>query len=100
MSKTLVVQYRVHEDAADQNVRLVGEVFTALARTAPDGFRYSTYRLADGVSFVHLACFVDGQNPLATLAEFGEFQRELPKRCLEQPVASAATVVGSYGWPT
>ncbi|MSV72590.1 MAG: hypothetical protein F2881_04680 [Actinobacteria bacterium] len=44
--------------------------------------------------FAHL----DGpENPLAELPAFAEFQRDLPQRCVEQPAAGEATIVGSYG---
>jgi hypothetical protein len=59
--------------------------------------KYTTYRLADGVTFVHVAHFIGTENPLATLPVFVEFQRELAQRCVEPPAPSEATVVGSYG---
>lgn len=97
MGKTLVVRYRTHLEAAEENARLVAAVYAALAAAAPAGLRYTTYRLADGVTFIHVAELSAGANPLATLPEFAEFQRELAERCEEQPVPSGATVVGSYG---
>ena len=97
MSKTVVFRYRTRPDAADENARLVEGVFTSLAEVAPGDFRYTTYRLADGVSFVHVARFAGMDNPLATLPAFAEFQRELAQRCIEQPEPTEATVVGSYG---
>jgi hypothetical protein len=97
MNKTVVVRYRTRPDAAEENARLVEKVFNSLAEVAPGDFRYTTYRLADGVSFVHVA-FVGGtENPLPTLPAFAEFQRELAQRCEEQPAPSEATVVGTYG---
>jgi hypothetical protein len=97
MSRTVVVRYRTRPEAAEENVRLVQDVYRALAETAPPGFRYATYRLADGVTFVHVAEHADGANPLGELPEFAEFQRELAQRCAEQPQPSEASVVGSYG---
>ena len=96
MSKTVVVRYRTRPEAADENARLVEGVFGALAKAGPRDFRYATYRLADGVTFVHVARHGE-ENPLATLPEFAEFQRELAQRCVEGPAPSEATVVGSYG---
>jgi hypothetical protein len=65
---------------------------------APEDFRYTTYRLADGVTFVHVARHDGPSNPLLTLPAFAEFQRELKDRCVEPPAPSQATDVGSYGW--
>ena len=98
MSENVVVRYRTRPDAADENARLVEEVFSALAEADPGDFRYTTFRLADGVTFVHVAQLAGPENPLRSLPAFAEFQRELPQRCVEQPAPSAATVVGSYGW--
>jgi hypothetical protein len=97
MSKNVVVRYRTRPEAADENARLVEGVFTSLSALAPGDFRYTTYRLADGVTFVHVASFAGEGNPLATLPAFAEFQRELAQRCAELPAPSDATVVGSYG---
>jgi hypothetical protein len=98
MSKSVIVRYRTRPDAAEENAFLVEGVFAALADVDPGGFRYTTYRLADGVTFVHVAAFSGADNPLATLPAFAEFQRDLAQRCVEPPAPSDATVVGTYGW--
>ena len=97
MSKNVIVRYRVRPETADENARLVGDVYTALAELEPSRFRYTTYRLADGVTFVHVASQDGADNPLTSLPAFVEFQRELGQRCAEPPMPSEATVVGSYG---
>lgn len=93
---TVVVQYRCAPDHADENQRLVAEVFAALADTGPDGLRYTTLRLEDD-TFVHIAD-VAGDNPLAEVDAFARFQQDLPARCLDGhgPNPRAATLVGSY----
>jgi hypothetical protein len=98
-----VVRYKTKPDRADENQALVEKVFGALERSAPAGLRYATFRLADGVSFVHVASIEtgDGANPLLATTAFSEFLREIADRCEEGPMASDATVVGSYRfWPT
>ena len=96
----VVVRYRTKPDRADENQALVEKVFGELADTQPEGLRYATFRLADGVSFVHVASVdtTDGTNPLSATAAFAEFVRDVGDRCEEAPVASDATVVGSYGF--
>ncbi len=96
MSKTVIVRYRTRPDAAEDNARLIEGVFAALADLKPPDFRYATYRLADAVSFVHVATMDGTVNPLTTLPAFAEFQREIAGRCVDQPAPSEATVVGSY----
>ncbi|MEP6468615.1 MAG: hypothetical protein ABJC24_02490 [Chloroflexota bacterium] len=96
MSRTSVIRYRTRPDAAEENVRLVKAVYAALAEERPRDLEYTTYRLDDGVTFVHIARLPDTDNPLAALPAFAEFQREIAERCVEQPMPSGATVVGSY----
>jgi hypothetical protein len=95
-NRTLIIRYQTRPEAADENSRLVEAVFSALAELKPTDFSYTTYRLADGKTFVHIARLDGTDNPLATLPAFAEFQRDLVQRCVEQPAASEATVVGSY----
>jgi hypothetical protein len=95
VSKTVIVRYMTRPEASEENQALIEGVYSALAEAQPSGFRYTTYRLQDGVSFVHIAQ-LDGENPLAGLPAFQEFQRDLPSRCAEPPSPSGATVVGSY----
>ncbi|MEO8093158.1 MAG: hypothetical protein ABI726_10670 [bacterium] len=85
-------------ELAGENQRLVERVFAELNENDPGGVRYATFRLADGVSFVHIASIEtdDGSNPLAETDAFVEFQREIKERCTQPPVAQDAVVVGSY----
>ena len=93
-----MVRYTVHPDRADENAELVRAVYAELAQAAPDGFRYSTYRCDDGVTFVHLATS-DGPAPLPGIAAFQRFQEGLPQRCAMAPVFTELREVGSYGGP-
>lgn len=52
---TAVVRYRITEDGAQRNQELVEKVFQELAETRPERLRHATFRLDDGVSFVHVA---------------------------------------------
>jgi hypothetical protein len=96
MSRTVVVRYQVHPDAAEENQRLVEQVYAELAVTEPGGLSYATYRLADGVTFIHIATITGEQNPLNTTAAFARFQEGLAERCAQPPAPSGATIVGSY----
>ena len=97
--RTVVVRYETKPDRADENQRLVEKVYAELAERGPDNFRYITFRLEDGVSFVHIIVENEGGSnpiPLPDIAAFQEFQREVADRCAVQPVASAAAIVGSH----
>jgi hypothetical protein len=96
--RRVMVRYRVKPEQADRNEELVRAVYEELHRVDPPGFRYATFRLEDGVSFVHLAESDESVPPLTELAAFKEFQREIAARCDEPPVAMAADEVGSFGF--
>lgn len=95
----VIVRYRVGPDRVAENEQLVRQVYAALDELAPAGFTYATYRLADGVSFVHVASIdpTAGPNPLLGLPAFKAFTAEIGDRCDEPPQASDATIVASYG---
>jgi len=97
MKRTVVVRYQVHPAAAEENQRLVEDVYAELAAEDPGGLRYATYRLADGVTFVHVATLDGEANPLDATVAFARFQEGLAERCAHLPVASGATIVGAYG---
>ena len=77
MTRNVIIRYRTRPDAADENSRLVEAVFESLAELQPSGMAYTTYRLADGATFVHVAHFDGVENALSTLPAFAEFQQKL-----------------------
>ncbi len=96
MTMTKVIRYRTRPERADENERLVREVFAELAAKNPNGLRYGVFRLEDGVSFLHVAVLDGEENPLSTSAAFGEFQAGIKDRCAEGPMPSDATLIGNY----
>ena len=96
MSKAVIVRYQTTAETADENQRLVEQVYAELAASDPGGLRYATFRLADGVSFVHVALVEGDVNPLAGVAAFQEFQANLADRLTQGPDPQDATIVGSY----
>jgi hypothetical protein len=96
MSKTVIVRYRTTAETADENQRLVADVYAELAATDPGGLRYATFRLADGVSFVHVALIEGDDSPLPGVAAFQAFQANLADRLAQGPEAHEATIVGAY----
>jgi quinol monooxygenase YgiN len=94
--RQVMVRYRVKPDQVERNELLVRAVYEELHRAEPTGLRYATFRLEDGVSFVHLAESEDAESPLTKLESFQEFQREIKDRCDEQPVVTELSEIGSF----
>jgi len=91
----VMVCYRVHPDRVTENEALVRAVYEELAASMPDGLHYATFKLPDGVTFVHLAEH-DEPNPLSTVAAFQRFQEGIRDRCDEPPAVTELTEVGSF----
>ncbi len=96
--KRVMVRYKLKPGKSDENEALVRDVFSELADSAPEDVRYATFKLEDGLSFVHIASIEteDGSNPLAETTAFKAFQAGIQDRCDEPPVAKAIEEVGSY----
>ena len=96
--KRVMVRYKVKADRAAENESYITRVFEQLRRDTPPGLRYASFKLDDGVSFVHLVSLeaVDDSNPLRELSAFKAFTAEIQDRCEEPPVAAELKEVGSY----
>lgn len=94
---THVIQYAAKStEAADENQELVARVFAELDADDPRGMRYATFRLADGVTFVHIVVHETDGNPLDHISAFAEFQKGFRERVGGPPSFSEATLIGSY----
>jgi hypothetical protein len=71
MSETRVIRYTTTPETADENERLIRDVFAELAVEQPDGVHYQSIRLADGLDFIHIVT-------------------------LDGPDTSGATILGAY----
>ena len=96
--RQVIVRYKVKPDRVAENEALVRAVYDELHRTEPAGLRYATFRMADGVSFVHLSTTEteDGRNPLTEVEAFARFQEAIGERCDEPPVVTELREIGSY----
>ena len=96
--KHVIVRYKVKPERTAENEELVRAVYAELHQTRPAGLHYATFRLDDGVSFVHLASNdpEDGQSPLSQVQAFRHFQENIDDRCAEGPVVSSVREIGSY----
>jgi hypothetical protein len=94
--RRVMVRYRVKPDRVAQNEELVRAVYEELERTRPAGLRYATFKLEDGVSFVHVAASEGERSPLPDVAAFKAFQEGIRERCDEPPVAGELREIGSF----
>lgn len=96
--RRVIVQYKLLPERVEENVRHVEAVYAQLAAERPGGLRYATFKLPDGVSFLHVASVesADGQNPLVALEAFRQFTASIAERCVEPPVSRELTEIGSY----
>jgi hypothetical protein len=97
VTRAAVVRYTTRPERADENERLIRAVFAELAERHPPGFWYRAVRLADGVSFVHVAVQPADGSPLGEIAAFREFVAGIGDRCVDGPIATEGTVIGSFG---
>jgi hypothetical protein len=99
MKKQVLVQYTVKPDRVAENEAAIRAVFEELHRKAPPGLQYAAVKLADGVSFAHIATveLVDGKNPLTEMPAFQAFAAGVKDRWEVPAVSADWTVVGTYG---
>ena len=96
--RQVMVRYKVKPERVQENEDLVRAVYEELHRAEPAGLRYATFKLDDGVTFVHLSDSDAEHNPLSDVEAFKAFQAGVLERCEEPPVVSDLSEVGSYGW--
>ena len=93
--RKVMVRYRVKPEHVAENEELVRGVYAQLSRERPAELRYATFKLEDGVTFVHLA--VHGEDdPLPRTDAFQRFQKGIRDRCDEPPAAVELEEIGSY----
>jgi hypothetical protein len=91
-----MVRYKVKPERAAENEQLVRAVYEELHRRRPDGLRYATFRLEDGVTFVHIAFEEDDAKGLPDVEAFRAFTREIDDRCDDKPVVTVLDEIGSF----
>src|SRR5262245_14057538 len=93
----VMIRAKVKAESVDEIEAATGKMFAAVNAAQPDGVKYASTRLADGVSVVALLALDDpDENPLQALPEFREFQERLPEWLAEPPTVEPLTVIGPY----
>jgi hypothetical protein len=95
--KRMLVRYKTKPELAQENARLIEQVFQELQAKSPEGVRYLALKLGDD-TFIHFvtAETADRGTQVTALEAFRSFQSGIKERCIEPPQASEVTVVGNY----
>jgi len=95
-----MVTYTLKPDRVAENEQLASAVYAELQQAAPAGLRYATFRLDDGVSFMHIVSHEepDGGNALTALPAFQAFAAGVKDRCVEPPRRVTLTRIGAHGF--
>ncbi|HZV64161.1 MAG TPA: hypothetical protein VFG03_04525 [Telluria sp.] len=97
MKKTMV-RYTVKPGRAAENEAYIAKVFEQLHRERPAALRYASFKLDDGVSFVHIVSQEGGgEDSLLGLPAFRAFIAGIRDRCEERPLSVELSEIGSYG---
>jgi quinol monooxygenase YgiN len=97
-TKKVVVRYKLKADRVEENERFVKAVYLQLHERQPEGIQYATYKLSDGVSFVHILEYTTeaAHERFTSLPAFQNFQAQARDRFEESPLVSDAEEIGSY----
>jgi hypothetical protein len=95
----VIVRYKLKPGRVEENEQLVKEVYQQLHREKPEGLNYATFKLEDGLTFIHIAIYNgDGKAPLPGFEAFKNFATAIKERCDEPPVVHQVTEIGAYGF--
>ena len=94
--RQVMVRYKVKPERVAENEALVRAVYEELAAPRPTGIRYATFRLDDGVSFVHLAARWTTASRSTSSPPSSASRSDIRDRCDEPPAASELHAIGSY----
>jgi hypothetical protein len=92
MSITRVIRYGTKPECADENARLIGAVFADLDALRPEGPQYMSFRLEDGLTFVHVVTMTGEANPLLASEAFQAFSSTVADRCAEGPLVGCGGI--------
>jgi hypothetical protein len=93
----MMVRAKVETESVAEVEAAAKTMFAAINEAQPQGVRYASCLLPDGVTFVVLLALDDPtDNPLTAVPEFREFQGNLEQWIAEPPIPEQLTVIGSY----
>ncbi len=77
--KAVKVQYTVQPEFVEENKKNIQKVMNAIKARPIEGMFYTTYQLADSVTFMHINVAVDGEtmSKLNDVEAFTQFRKAL-----------------------
>jgi hypothetical protein len=96
--KKVIVRYKLKADRTAENEQFVRAVFRQLHDRQPEAIGYAVYKLADGVSFVHILFYETeaAHKVFDSLPAFRDFLGQAKDRFEELPLVSEVEEIGSY----
>jgi hypothetical protein len=96
--RRVMVRYQVKPEHLAENEALLRAVYEELEATQPENLAYVTFKLDDGVTFVHVAedDQTPGHSPLNELPSFKKYLENVQERLEAAPEQSALTEIGAF----
>lgn len=98
MRRVFLLRYKTKPQYAAENERLVRAVFDEIRHVQPEGIRYSTFLLDDGLTFVNIVATEtsSGLAPFARLQAYRRIQHGKYDRFDEPPQVTELHELGAY----
>jgi hypothetical protein len=93
--RRMLIRYKTKPGLAQENQKLIENVFKELQTRKPDGLRYMVLKVGEG-EFVHFVEQEAATSPLTATEAFRAFQSGVMERCLEAPKTGEASIIGNY----
>jgi hypothetical protein len=96
--RVFLLRYKTKPQHAAENEHLVRAVFDEIHRTQPEGIRYSTFLLDDGLTFINIVATEtsSGLAPLGQLQAYRQIQQGKYDRFDEPPQVTELHELGTY----
>jgi len=96
--RVFLLRYKTKPQHAAENERLVRAVFDEIHRARPEGIRYSTFLLDDGLTFINIVATEtsSGLAPLGQLQAYQQIQQGKYDRFDEPPQVTELHELGTY----
>ncbi|RJL22045.1 hypothetical protein [Bailinhaonella thermotolerans] len=95
----VMIRWKVKPDQVERELESLRAVYEDMRAIRPEGLRYATFQLDDGVTFVDVAEMTGGPGVLRQVAAFQDYRATLDERCDEPPAVTVLRQVGAYRFP-